>query len=205
MDTAHNNYCANLFTESFQNNKKQFWSYIKRIRKDHSGVLSLIVNDETNSCAKDKARISNNQFESVFTNEDLSNISIMTSNATPQMPSISFSAHGILENLVLEKALGPDVLNIYIFKHCASKIAPILQIIFTQSLSTSTLPEDWLTANITPVYKKGSRIIPSNYGPIPLTSVCSKMMEHIVFHSIMRHVQHYGILYICQCKEDDQY
>ena len=27
-DTAHKNYCANLFTESFQNNKKQFWSYV---------------------------------------------------------------------------------------------------------------------------------------------------------------------------------
>ena len=31
LDTAHKKYCANLFTESFQNNKKQFWSYIKRI------------------------------------------------------------------------------------------------------------------------------------------------------------------------------
>ena len=85
--------------------------YVKRIRKDHSGVSSLIVNGETNSCAKDKARILNNQFESAFTNEDLSNISIMTPDAIPQMPSISFSAHGILENLVLGKAPGPDVLT----------------------------------------------------------------------------------------------
>ena len=65
---------------------------------------------------------------------------------------------------------------------------------FTQSLNTGTLAEDWLTANITPVYKKGSRSIPSNYRPISLTSVCSKVMEHIVFHSIMQHVQHYGML-----------
>ena len=28
LDTAHKNYCANLFTESCQNNEKQFWSYI---------------------------------------------------------------------------------------------------------------------------------------------------------------------------------
>ena len=66
--------------------------------------------------------------------------------------------------------------------------------LFMQSLNTDTLPEDWLTANITPVYKKGSRSIPSNYRPISLTSVCSKVMEHIVFHSIMQHVQDYGIL-----------
>ena len=119
----------------------------------------------------------------------------MTSDATPQMPSISFSAHGIqllLENLVLGKAPDPDGLTTYIFKHRASEIAPILQMLFTQSLNTGTLPEDWLTANITPVYKKGSRSMLSNYRPISLTSVCS--VEHIVFHSIMQHVQHYGIL-----------
>ena len=121
------------------------------------------------------------------------------------MPSISFSAHGILENLALGRAPGPDVLTTYIFKHCASEIAPILQRLFTQSLNTSTLPEDWLTANITPVYQKGSRSIPSNYRPISLTSVCSKVMEHIVFHSNMQHAQHYGILHIYQCKEDDRY
>ena len=62
LDTAHKNYCANLFTEFFQKNKKQFWSHIKkRTRKDHFGVSSLITNGETNSCAKDKARILNNQ------------------------------------------------------------------------------------------------------------------------------------------------
>ena len=45
----------------------------------------------------------------------------MTSDAIPQMPSISFSAHGIqllLENLVLGTAPGPDGLTTYIFKHC---------------------------------------------------------------------------------------
>ena len=43
LDTAHKNYCANLFTKSFQNNKEQLWSYIKRIRKDHSVVSFLII------------------------------------------------------------------------------------------------------------------------------------------------------------------
>ena len=48
-------------------------------------------------------------------------------------------------DLVLGKAPGPDVLTTYIFKHGASEIASILQMLFTQSLNTSTLPEDWLT------------------------------------------------------------
>ena len=109
---------------------------MKRIRKDNSSVSSHIINGETNSCAKGNTTILNNQFE-FFTNEDLSNIPIMTSDATPQMPSISFSAHGIqllLENLVLGKAPGPDGLTTYIFKHRASKIAPILQMLLCSLL-----------------------------------------------------------------------
>ena len=159
LDTAHKNYCANLFMESFNNNKKQFWSYIKRTRKEHSGISILVVNGKATSCAKDKAKILNNQFQSVFSKEDLSNIPKMNSTEIPQMPNISFSTRGIqlhLESLVPGKAPGPDGLPTYISKHCSSKIAPILQVQFTQSLSTGTLPRDWLTANITPVYKKGS-------------------------------------------------
>ena len=46
--------------------KEAVLSYIKRIRKDYSGISSLIIKGDTNSCTKDKARIINNQFESVF-------------------------------------------------------------------------------------------------------------------------------------------
>ena len=71
LDTAHKDYCANLFKESFTNNKKQFWSYIKRLQKEHSGVSPLTVNGKTSSTAKDKAKILNNQFQSVFAKENL--------------------------------------------------------------------------------------------------------------------------------------
>ena len=130
---------------------------------------------------------------------------MMTSDSTLQMPSISFSAHGILENLVLYRLLALMSSPLIFSNTVPPKLLPFSRCFFTQPLNTGTLPEDWLTANIISVYKKGSRSIPSNYRPISLTSVCSKVMEHIVFHSIMQHIQHYGILHICQCKEDDQY
>ena len=101
----------------------------------------------------------------MFTKENLLNIPKLPLIVFPPMSNISFSAHGIqllLENLVPGKAPGPDSLPTYIFKYCASEIAPILQVLYTQSLSTGTLPGDWLTSNILPVYKKGSKSIPSN-------------------------------------------
>ena len=41
--------------------------------------------------------------------------------------------------------------------HLASTITPILTIICQHSLNTSSLLSDWKEANISPVYKKGSR------------------------------------------------
>ena len=80
-------------------------------------------------------------------------------NSLPPMSSISFSVDGIqhqLSSLDTSKASGPDNIHPYILKNCANEIAPILQVIFTQSLNTAMLISDWLMANICPVFKKGS-------------------------------------------------
>ena len=63
-----------------------------------------------------------------------------------------------------------------------------------QSLNTGNIPSDWLLANVTPVYKKGSKDLPTNYHPISLTSICSKVMEHIIYHSIMSHLNRNDVL-----------
>ena len=51
---------------------KSFWRYIKKFCKDSTRIMSLTVDDIHNP--KDKAEILNNQFYSVFTKADLSNI-----------------------------------------------------------------------------------------------------------------------------------
>ena len=70
----------------------------------------------------------------------------------------------------------------------------MLKVIFARSLSTGVLPSDWQKANICPIFKKGRRDQTSNYRPISLTSICSKVMEHIIFHSIMTHLSSNNIL-----------
>ena len=67
-------------------------------------------------------------------------------------------------------------------------------ILFTQSFNSGELPNDWLTANITPVFKKGDKSNPSNYRPISLTSLCCKLMEHILCHNIMNYLESNHIL-----------
>ena len=81
-----------------------------------------------------------------------------------------------------------------ILKLCAAEVSPFLQFIFTQSLNEGILPSDWLKANITPIYKKGDRSVPANFRPISLTSVCCKIMEHIIFHACMAHLENKDII-----------
>ena len=193
LECAHNAYCSKLFDDSFSGNRRQFWKYIRIRRKESSGISTLLVNDQFISDPEGKATTLSNQFQSVFTREDLSSVpSLDTINHIPTMPAISITSNGIknlLCNLDPNKAMGPDKISPYILKYCAAEISPILQIIFTQSLNTGKLPSDLLKANICPVFKKGNRSSPSNYRPISLTSSCCKVLEHIIFHSIMDYIQ----------------
>ena len=46
----------------------------------------------------------------------------------------------------------------------------------------------WLKAVITPIHKKGNKSLPSNYRPISLTSVLSKIMESIIRDEMLVHL-----------------
>ena len=76
----------------------------------------------------------------------------------------------------------------------AAQLAPILQNIFQLSVDSSQVPEAWKNANVTAIYKKGSRAEAANYRPISLTSVASKLLEHIIHSHVMKHLEKHNIL-----------
>ena len=73
----------------------------------------------------------------------------------------------------------------------ASTIALILIIIFRVSIGTGVIPEDWHTADIAPVFKKGQKY----YRLVSLTCIASKLIVHIVVSNIMGHASAHNILY----------
>ena len=89
------------------------------------------------------------------------------------------------------KALGPDGIPPRLMSY---ELAPSLTLIFRPSIHQSNLPSDWKTAMVTPLFKKGSRSNPTNYRPISLTSICCKLLEHIIYSNIMSHLHLYNIL-----------
>ena len=50
-------------------------------------------------------------------------------------------------------------------------VAPSLTRLFNYSLSRGTLPFDWKTANVVPIFKSGEQTAVENYRPVSLTSV----------------------------------
>ena len=104
----------------------------------------------------------------------------------------------LLGNINPHKAKGPDEIHGRVLKECRKVIAPILTIIFQKSLISGKIPTDWKHANVCPVYKKGDKHDPKNYRPISLTCICSKLCEHIIASSLMKHLEESNILYDLQ-------
>ena len=200
MRRCYNNYISNTLGPKMEENPKIFWRHVNRgIRRDNnSGISALRNRGQLISDAMEKCNILSDYFKSVFTKEDTTTIpEKVSSPAFPTMPSFSITSPGV-EKLLLglnpSKAAGPDGLPSRILKILAPQIAPILTFIFNQSLQTGTLPHDWKSANITPIFKKGDRAEAKNYRPVSLTSICCKVMEHVVHSQMMDHLDRYQIL-----------
>ena len=164
---------------------KKFWTYIKSKRKDNVGISSLNSENTEITDNKAKAEILSNQFKAVFVDKDADTIPDMDSSGISDIHPLEFQTKGIvslLRNINTKKASGPD------------EIAPFLQFIFNQSLTTGQVPSDWKCANMTPVLKKGSKKESCNYRPVSLTSVPCKILEHIIFHHIMGHLDAHHVL-----------
>ena len=115
----------------------------------------------------------------------------------PELPELEISDNGVLkllQSLNTNKAPGPDRIPNRILKEMAPEIAPILGAIFRQSLTQGELPSDWLSANVSSVYKKSSTQSPANYRPISLTCVSCKLLEHIICSHIHKHLERHKIL-----------
>jgi hypothetical protein len=113
------------------------------------------------------------------------------------VPDIAVHQAGVyklLYNINQHKATGPDTIPGKLLKELASEISPISTTIYNASIKQGKIPNQWKEALITPLYKKGEREKASNYRPVSLTSICCKIMEHILHSNIISHLEANNIL-----------
>ncbi|XP_014679397.1 PREDICTED: RNA-directed DNA polymerase from mobile element jockey-like [Priapulus caudatus] len=180
-----------------ENNPRTFWRYIKSQKADNIRISPLRQNGKLYADSKTKAQLLNDQFKSVFTQENTSNIPDIQGEPKPSIGDILIDESGLktlLSRINPNKDCGPDAIPNRIQKETAYEIAPLLSAIFQQSLDDGQLPSDRKKALVTPVYKKGDRHACENYRPVSLTCVCGKLLEHVIYRHILSHLETHNIL-----------
>ena len=162
-------------------NKRPFNQYVKSKSKARSGIGPLRVQGELITDNKSMASALNGYFVSVFTEEGARPIPPI-----PRDPGVSaLSRLRISSDKVLKKiadlkpnsAPGPDGVTPRFLKVNAGPMSKALTVIFNKSLETCVVPEEWKTANVRPIHKKGGKRDPGNYRPVSLTCIPCKIQE----------------------------
>ena len=83
----------------------------------------------------------------------------------------------IIKNLKNTNSYGKDKILYKYMKDVNEIIAPYITISVNTSIVTGIVPDLWKMTIVMPLHKKGYKEKPSNYRPIPLLSVLSKIME----------------------------
>ena len=99
--------------------QKRFFSFIKSLKKDSSGVAPLRDQGKLHSDPVDKANILNRQYQSQFTDEDKSEIPQPEGEPSPTMADIHVTTEGVLkllQKLNVNKASVPDMIPARLLK-----------------------------------------------------------------------------------------
>ena len=191
---ARKNYEKKLAKEC-RKNPKSVWQYMKSTNRVASQIPNLKKPDGTSTTTDEEiAETLNQQYTSSFTDEDTSNIPNIPPKplSTPKLNSFTVTEEQVLKelkDLKPNKSPGIDGLHPRVLREIADEIAKPLTIIFQKSLNATELPQHWLQAIITPIFKKGSKSSPENYRPVSLTCILCKILEKLVVKTIIQHIK----------------
>ena len=152
------------------NNSRSLWKSIRCIGRNSSPAYDSV----NNFSAEDF----NNYFSSNF-----QTLSPVTESARSDFSSpLQLSEYDVFLSLrkLRSKGTGPDGLPPWIFKKSAAFLTQVVTNLFNRSLSSGVFPSCLKMANITPVQKCNSPKVVSDFRPISILPVLSKIFERLV-------------------------
>ena len=190
-----NGYVQKLTSSASGLNKNKIWSFFKAKTSKGSIPATVVHNGIKLSSPLDKAEAFNNFFASTFQQPSLSSaLSSKHPVTTSLLSDIQLIVPEVLQNLLsldVSKSAGPDGIPACLLRECAVQIAPSLTDLYNLSLSSGKIPTEWKTANVTPVFKKDSKNSVSNYRPISLLPIVSKVLEKCILKKVFNHFEKY--------------
>ena len=175
-----------------KDNPKAFYAYIGTKRTNRSGIGPL--QDNQGAMITDngtQAKMFNQYYATVFEPENLPFSPNLPNVDAPMLQTVILTEKLVdqeLQRLKRHGSPGPDCIANQVLVECHDELCIPLTILFKKSLIQSDVPIDWKLANVTPVFKGGSKKYTSNYRPISLTSVVCKVLESLIRNTIMMHL-----------------
>jgi hypothetical protein len=188
---ARTNFEDQLISKFANSNDPFIYRYIKNLH----GVVNLptVISHHSTQAASalDQANLFNQYFCSVFSNHQ-SNPVFMFSLNSSEFPNNSICSIVIsvtdtfdaLCSLDASKAAGGDNIPPIILKKAATPLLEPIHHLFSLCVSQSYIPSEWRLHYVTPIPKSGDKSDASNYRPISLLPIISKLFERIVFNKI---------------------
>jgi len=180
---------ANLVHNFAFRNDSKIFKHVRNITKSASIPSTVFFNDNSATEDFDKATLFNKYFYSVFSESSyvLPQFQDMPStNSTTD--SINFTedeVYSALSSLDSTKATGIDGISPAVLKNCASVLTKPLCYLFSLIILCCCLPSEWKTHCIIPIFKSGNKSIVSNYRPISLLCIVSKVLERIIYNKVI--------------------
>lgn len=193
----HENLCQKIKSNEFTN--KDWWSLVKKVSNLSSKPNSINVlmnkNNELITDDIDKANHLNSYFasQSIIADNDKE----IPSEGTNLPRHDCFiddviitptDVSDALKLLNVNKASGPDQLSPILLKEAINELSIPLHRLYNLSLATKTFPSFWKIAHIVPVHKKEDPKIVTNYRPISLLCVISKIFEKCMYKYLYNYI-----------------
>ena len=202
----------NYFDENKKNMKK-IWQGIKdivNIKNKHFDQLSCIQNgDKTVTEPLEISNSFNKYFTSIADNilkkrKHTGNKSFKDYLPTPLSNSIAIhpcdesEIELIISSFDVKKACGPNSIPNDLLHLLKKDIASPLALIFNLSFSSGTFPDLLKISKTIPIFKKGSRLLVSNYRPISLLSNLNKILEKLMYSRLYNFLSTHNVFYNLQ-------
>ena len=170
-----------------------FWKTVKQITKEDSRIPCIErENEDIITNDKSKTFILNDYFFICFNNtippltDD--NRETYQNTSSSEFPEDLLCSEDEVLNLLLSLD-GPDGISANMLKNTAHSIVSGVTIIFNLSLKNGELPTEWKVFALNPIPKGTSKTEVTNYRPISLLSILSKLLEKHIHKLLLEHME----------------
>ena len=193
----------------FEGNMKDSWKTINQLLNKRSKSTNIDILEEAGRNVSNKQEIAetmNGHFCSI--GKDLASIIEETPNPlltgeyelNPMNKRFHFKSINVLDigdaigKLKTAISFGNDNISSYFLKLALPLIENSLVLLFNTSIETGRFPDSWKTARVTPIFKDGDKTNKSNYRPISVLPVISRLFEKLIFNQLYRYLNQNGLL-----------